>query len=405
MPLSDLACRKAKPGPKRRKISDMGGLQLWIYPNGAKYWRLAYRFRGKQKIMAIGVYPRVSLIEARAAREAAKVQLREGIDPMQSRMRAKIEREMPADSFETVAKEYVQKLRREGRADITVEKVEWVLGHAYPILGAMAVRSIRPIDVLAVLRKVEGKGRYETARRLRSTMGAVCRYAAATGRAEIDPTIALKGALTTPQVRSRAAITDAKAFGGLLRAIDAFEGQKATKMGLQLMALLFPRPGELRGATWTEFDLDAAVWTIPAGRAKMRRAHKIPLSRQALAVLQELKEIAAGSEFVLPSAWSLRKPLSENTLNVALRRMGYAKDEATAHGFRATAATLLNEAGLWNPDAIERELGHVEANDVRRAYTRGEHWDERVKMMQWWADYLDELRSPRKVVPIDVSAG
>ena len=195
MPLSDLACRKAKPGAKRRKISDMGCLQLWIYPNGAKYWRLAYRFRGKQKILAIGVYPRVSLIEARAAREAAKVQLREGVDPMQGRARAKIEREMAIDSFETVAKEYVQNLRREGRAEITVEKVEWVLGHAYPILGPMAVRSIRPADVLAVLRKVESKGRYETARRLRSTIGAVCRYAVATARADVDPTIALKGAL------------------------------------------------------------------------------------------------------------------------------------------------------------------------------------------------------------------
>ncbi|MEI9887731.1 MAG: tyrosine-type recombinase/integrase [Rhizomicrobium sp.] len=400
MPLTDFACRHAKAQPKRRKLSDMGGLQLWIYPNGRKFWRFAYRFHGKQKVLALGRYPDTSLIDARAEREKAKVLLRDGSDPCHKRILAKIERELPGDSFEVVAKEYVAKLRREGRADVTLGKIEWVLSFATPVLGPMSVRSIRPIEVLAVLRSVEGRGRYETARRLRSTIGAVCRYAVATARADVDPTIALKGALTAPKVKSRAAVTDPKAFGALLRAIDGFTGQKTTRTALQLMALLFPRPGELRAAKWTEFDLEAGVWTIPAERTKMRRGHRVPLSRQALAILTDLRSLTSMSEYVFHSTWTIRRPMCENTMNVALRRLGYAKDEATSHGFRASAATLLNEAGLWNADAIERQLGHVEGNDVRRAYTRGEHWDERVKMMSWWGDYLDQLRMVGKVVPI-----
>jgi integrase len=391
--LTDLACRKAKPRLKLYKLSDMGGLQFWVYPNGAKYWRLAFRFRGRQRLMSLGVYPGVSLIEARAGREVAKVKLRAGVDPLHERMIQKIHQEFSADTFEAVAKEYLEKMRREGRAKITVEKIEWILGFAYPVLGSMKVSEIKPIEVLAVLRKMEGRGRYETARRLRSTIGAVCRYAVATARAEADPTVALKGAIATPKTRSRAALTEAKTFGALLRAVDAFEGQGCTRAGLQLMALLFPRPGELRGATWREIDFENAVWTLPPERMKMRRPHRIPLARQALTVLQELRETVGASEYLLHSAWTIRKPLSENTLNLALRRIGYSKDEMTSHGFRATAATLLNESGLWNPDAIERQLAHVEGNDVRRAYTRGEHWDERVRMMQWWADYLDGLKN------------
>jgi integrase len=308
---------------------------------------------------------------------------------------------MPGDSFEVVAKEYVEKLRREGRAGVTLQKIDWMLSFALPVLGPMSVRAIRPIEILAVLRNVEGRGRYETARKLRSTIGAVCRFAVATARAEVDPTLPLKGALTAPKVKSRAAVTDPKALGALLRAIDGFTGQKTTRAALQLMALLFPRPGELRAANWTEFDLDATVWTIPAERTKMRRIHRVPLPPQALAILRELKPVTSVSELVFHSAWSIRRPMSENTMNGALRRLGYTQDEATSHGFRATAATLLNESGFWNADAIERQLGHVESNDVRRAYSRGEHWDERVKMMGWWADRLDQLRIVGQIVQID----
>lgn len=392
MPLTDVACRNAGPREKLRKLCDMQGLQLWIFPRGSKLWRFAYRFRGKQKLLALGRYPNVSLSVARAERDKARALLKEGIDPCHKRIVERIERENPGDSFEVVAKEYLTRLKREGRAEITLEKVEWIIGLALPVLGPMQIRQIRPLEILAVLRGVEGKGRYETARRLRSTIGAVCRYAVATARADTDPTVALQGALTTPKTKSHAAVTDPKAFGALLRSIDGFTGQKTTRVALQLMALLFPRSGELRAARWTEFDLDNAVWTIPAERAKMRRQHKVPLSKQAMAILKEQKAETSYSEYAFHSTWTAKKAMCENTLNMALRRLGYGPHEATSHGFRASAATLLNESGLWNPDAIERQLGHIESNGVRRAYTRGEHWDERVRMMQWWADYLEQLR-------------
>ena len=401
MPLTDLKCRKQKPGPKLKKLSDMGGLQLWVFPNGSKLWRYAYRFAGKQKLLALGKYPALSLLQARVERGMANSQLREGSDPCRARRQAKFECEFPGDSFEIVAKEYLEKLKREGRAEATLEKIEWLLGFVLPDLGPRSIRDIRPIDVLGVLRKVERKGRFETARRLRSTIGAVCRYAIATARAEIDPTAPLQGALTTPTVKSRAAITEPNAFGGFLRSIDGFCGQHTTHAALKLMALLFPRPGELRVAQWKEFDLDGAIWTIPAARTKMRREHRVPLSPQAIAVLRGLNTMMGVGGLIFPCVRTVRRPISENTMNAAIRRLGYSQEEATAHGFRATASTLLNESGLWNADAIERQLAHVEPSDVRRAYARGEHWEERVRMMTWWAGYLDQLKSSATVVPLD----
>jgi hypothetical protein len=266
MPLTDITCRRAKPAPKLRKLSDMGGLQLWVFPTGSKLWRLAYRFHGKQKLLAIGKYPDKSLLDARAERERARALLKEGRDPSQVKQLARLVDRTTGDTFDIVANEYVEKLRREGRSEATLVKVVWLLDFARPLLGSIRVRDIRPVEVLAVLKKVEARGRYDTARRLRSTIGAVCRYAAATARADTDPTAPLQGALTTPIVTPRAAITDAKAFGALLRAIDGFMGQPTTRAALQLMALLFPRPGELRMAEWTEFDLAEALWTMPAAR-------------------------------------------------------------------------------------------------------------------------------------------
>jgi len=251
----------------------------------------------------------------------------------------------------------------------------------------------RPADVLVPLKRVEERGRYETARRMRSTISAVFRYAVATTRAENDPAAPLQGALTTGVVRHRAAITDASKFGAMLRAIDTFEGQPTTVAALKLMALLFPRPGELRQAEWSEFDLGNAIWSIPARRTKMRRELRKPLSRQSIELIEGLQRISGHRELLFPSLRTWTRPISENTLNGALRRLGYSKNEATAHGFRATASTLLNESGLWSPDAIERELGHVESNDVRRAYSRGEHLEERRQMIQWWADHCDRLRA------------
>lgn len=391
MALSDLKCRTARAAAKLQKFSDGGGLQLWVQPNGGRLWRLAYRFGGKQKLLALGAYPTISLADARQRREDAKRLLASGIDPAG----AKKQEQVPAETFRVVAAEYVVKLKKEGRAPRTIAKVEWLLSFADPTLGDRPMRSIGAPDVLQVLREVEKRGRHESARRLRSTIGAVFRYAIATVRADSDPTIALRDALIRPTVTPRAAVTDPKALGALLRAIEAFDGQPATRAALKLMALLFPRPGELRAAEWREFDFDKAVWTVPVGRMKMRRPHQVPLSKQAIAVLKDLREITGGGDLLLPSVRATDRPISDNTLNAALRRMGYAKDEATAHGFRATASSLLNECCKWHPDAIERQLAHIENNDVRRAYVRGEHWDERVKMMQWWADYLDDLKRDR----------
>jgi len=392
MALSDVKCRNARPGPKLVKLSDGGGLQLWVQPTGSRLWRLAYRFGGKQRLLALGSYPLISLAEAREARDDAKRLLRAGIDPGQERSLRKAG--SGKDSFRSIADEYVDKLKKEGRADRTITKVKWLLDFAYPAIGDKCIREIDTATILTVLRRVEVRGRYESARRLRSTIGSVFRYAIATARAETDPTIALRDALISPTVTPRAAITDPRALGGLLRAIDAFDGQPTTRSALKMMALLFPRPGELRAAEWDEFDFESSVWSIPEGRMKMRPPHRVPLSRQAVSVLTSLSEISGGGGSLLfPSVRSGSRPISDNTLNAALRRMGYGKEEATAHGFRATASTLLNECGKWHPDAIERQLAHIENNDVRRAYARAEHWEERVKMMQWWADYLDELES------------
>lgn len=397
MPLTDLACRKAKPSDRLKKHSDMNGLQLWIFPTGSKLWRYAYRFGGKQKLLALGRYPDLSLLQARMERDKARALLIEGRDPSQARTVARLEKQFAEDTFAVVAREYVDKLRREGRSAATLAKLDWLLAFAVPVLGPSPVREIRPIEVLAVLRKVEERGRYETARRLRSTISAVCRYAVATARAEADPTVPLARALTAPVVTPRAAITDPKRFGALLRAIEGFEGQPVVRSGLQLMALLFPRPGELRLAEWTEFDLQAAVWNIPALRTKTRRDHRVPLSSEALVKLEELRSLHLSDSLLFPSLRAPDRTISENTLNAALRRLGYAQDEMTAHGFRATASTLLNESGLWSEDAIERQLGHLEHNEVRRAYARGEHWDERVRMMAWWADRLAGMRQSTPV--------
>ncbi len=401
MPLSDLAIRNTKPQEKPFKLADGGGLYLLINPTGSRLWRWKYRFLGKEKILAIGPYPTITLAKAREAREAARGLLVEGIDPSEHKRDARREAALvAANTFDVLADEHLDKMRREGKAKSTISKGEWLLGLARGELGKRPITDIRAADVLVVLQRIEAKGNHETAVRLRATIGAVFRYAIATARAEADPTQALHGALVRPRVKHRAAVTDAKDLGALLRAIDDFEGQTTTRTALRLLAILFPRPGELRMAEWSEFDLDEAVWAIPAHRAKMRREHRIPLPRQALAELEALRAVTGNGRLVFPCVRTVLRPISENTLNAALRRLGYSKEEATSHGFRATASTLLNESGKWNPDAIERQLAHVEKNAVRRAYARGEHWDERVKMMQWWADHLDTLRKGGEVVEL-----
>jgi integrase len=401
MPLTDMEIRAAKPGARLVKISDGGGLQLWIMPDGAKRWRLAYRFDGSQKLLAIGVYPAAGLREARAAREEAKRLLAAGQDPSIAKRLAKAARATAsANTFEAIARELLDKKRREAKAEGTLAQLEWRLSLALPAIGARPIAEITAPEILGVLRSVESRGRHETARRLRATIGEVFRYAVATGRADTDPTGALKGALTAPTVRHRAAIIEPKAFGGLLRAIDTYEGAPETRAALELEGLTFVRPGELRAAEWAEFDLDAEVWSIPAERMKMKRPHRVPLALQAMAILKELQTITGDGKFLFPSIRSAARCMSENTINAALRRMGFTKDEMCSHGFRSAASSMLNESGLWNADAIERQLAHVDNDSARRAYARADYWEERVRMMAWWANHCDKLRQGAEIIAL-----
>ena len=405
MALTDLAIRRALPGDKIVKLSDGGGLQLWITPDGAKRWRLAYRFRRAQKTLAIGVYPKVSLKDARDARDAARRVLARGDDPVAVKKAAKAAKaDEGASTFFTVAAELAEKKRRDRKAAATLRKFDWFMSFAFPALGSRPIHEISAREVLAVLKEVEARGTHETAHKLRTAIGDVFRFAIATARAENDPTGALRGALVAPTVKPRAAIVVPRAFGGLLRAIENYDGTAETRYALELLALTFVRPGELRAAEWTEFDLHTAVWEIPAGRMKMRKPHRVPLAPRALAILEQLRMLTGKGRFLFPSARSVTRCMSENTLNAALRRMGFTNDDMTSHGFRASASSMLNESGLWNPDAIERQLAHVEPDAVRRAYARADFWDERVRMMNWWADKCDELRRGGEVVAFPSSA-
>lgn len=390
MPLSDTQLRALKRIERPAKLSDGGGLHVLVTPQGSKLWRLAYRFDGKQKLLALGAYPAVSLAEARARRDGAKRLLATGIDPsVQARQEKLARKAANAITFEAVAAEFLKKTEREGKADATLTKKRWLISLALPDLGVRPITDITAAEILVPLRKVEAQGNYETARRLRAVIGQVFRYAISTAKASNDPTFGLKGALVAPKVTHRAALTDWKQFSALLRALWGYDGTPETRAALKLMALLYPRPGELRQAEWTEFDLDASVWTIPASRSKMRREHRKPLPPLAIEVLRELRNHTGNRRLAFPSIQSPERPLSENTLNAALRRMGYSGDEATAHGFRATASSLLNESGKWSADAIEAELGHVGADEVRRAYHRALYWEERQKMADWWSDQLE----------------
>ena len=399
--LTETAIKSAKPAIKLRKLSDAGGLQLWIMPDGAKYWRVAYRFDGKQKLLALGTYPLVTLKDAREARDAAKRDLAAGRDPGQQKKLNRLEAEAAAiHTFAALTAELLAKKAREGKAASTMGKLEWLLGLALPDLGPRPVAAITAPEVLASLRKVEARGRLETAARLRAVIGEVFRYAIATGRAEADPTFALRGALTTPTTKHRAAIVEPVPFGALLRAIDSYEGTPEVVAALQLLALTFVRPGELRNAAWSEFDLGAGLWSIPAGRMKMKRPHRVPLAPQALEALKGLRAITGRGALLFPSVRSPARVMSENTLNAALRRLGYGKDDMTGHGFRAAASSMLNESGKWNADAIEAQLAHVENNSIRRAYARADFWEERVRMMAAWADRLDAMRRGGEVVAL-----
>ena len=394
MPLSDIKIRNLKPREKAYKVSDFDSLYVTVKPNGSKLWHMKYRLDGKEKTLSIGVYPATTLKQARLTRDAARAMVAQGEDPSEAKQEQKrIKREANGQTFAKISDAFLSKQRKEGKSAATLSKTEYHLKLANKDFGRRPVSEITAPMILKTLRKVEAKGNYETAHRLRARIGSVFRFAVASGIAETDPTYALRDALIRPTRVHRAAITDPKALGELLNAIDCFDGQTTTRIGLQLLAMLAQRPGELRHAKWAEFDWDRAIWSIPAAKMKMRRDHSVPLPAQALELLEELRSLTSASDYLFPSLRSWHRPMSENTLNAALRRLGYAGDEMTAHGFRATFSTLANESGLWNPDAIERALAHVEKNEVRRAYARGEHWEERVRLADWWAGFLDDQKA------------
>ena len=405
MKLTALLVKRAKPGAKTRRMADGGGLYLEVRPNGSKYWRLAYRFQGKQKTLALGVYPAVSLLEARAERDKAKALLRAGTDPGQAR-KIKKAVEPGKDGFEVIAMEWFSKQKAvwgERHAQTIIGRLQ---KHVFPFIGAMSLHAIAAPDLLALLQKIEARGNMETARRVKQICGQVFRYAIATGRADRNPAADLRGALTPPRTKHMASLTNPQDVAGLLRAIDNYQGSFITRCALRLAPLVFVRPGELRRAEWVEINLDAAEWRIPAEKMKMKTAHLVPLSSQAVAVLQEIFPLTGNGQYVFPSERSRARAMSSNTINAALRRMGYTKDEMTGHGFRSMASTLLNEQG-WNRDAIERQLAHQERNKVRAAYNFAEMLPERREMMQGWADYLDQLKADggSNVVPIRGYAG
>ncbi len=394
MALTALEVRFAKGRERPYKVSDGGGLYLFVQPSGQRYWRLAYRWGGKQQTMALGVFPEVSLVDAREKRDVIRKILAEGKNPVAAAKEEALAAKLAEQTtFRAVAEEWHGKCQREGLAAVTLQKQKWMLDFAYPQLGDRPISRISSREVYEVLLGIEAKGHYETARRLRGLCGRVFRYAVATARAERDVCSDLRGALITPKVKHLAAITKPAEVGELMCAIDGFDGYRVTHVALRLAPHLFVRPGELRQAEWSDFDFDEKVWTIPADRMKMRRPHSVPLSRQALSIIEEVKPVSGKHRYLFPCQGKRDRPMCENTLNLALQRLGYGGNRMTTHGFRSMASTLLNESGRWSSDAIERQLAHVDANSVRRIYARGDYWDERVRMMQAWSDELDRLRS------------
>ncbi|WP_446001564.1 tyrosine-type recombinase/integrase [Stenotrophomonas maltophilia] len=393
-PLTDTAIRKAKPGPKPTKLRDGGGLYVQLNPDGSRWWRWDYRrpVTGKRNTLSLGTYPEVSLADARGRQAEARRLLASGIDPGEHRKAAKVAGvEKAANSFEVVTREWLGK--QKWVESYRCKVVAWMDNDVFPWIGGRPVAELAAPDFLRVARRIEERGAIESAHRIMQNCGQVMRYAVATGRTDRNPVADLRGALAPPMERHHAAITDPRELGGLLRAIDGYAGDASTRATLRLAPLVFVRPGELRHAEWSEIDFDAGEWNIPAHKMKMREPHLVPLSSQAVAILRDLQPLTGHRQYVFPGGRSPKRPLSDNALTAALRRMGFDKETMTAHGFRATARTLLDEVLGWRPDLIEHQLAHAVRDPNGRAYNRTSHLPERRKMMQAWADYLDALRA------------
>jgi integrase len=387
--LSETAVKAAKPREKPYKLFDERGLFLLVTPAGGRWWRFKYRLEGKEKLLSLGVYPDVSLKQARERRDEIRRQVADDIDPSAKRQ---AEREAAVDTFEAVAREWFEKFSKNwapGHADKIIRRMELYL---FPWIGGLSIKKIEAPEILACLRRVENNGNLETAHRALQNCSRVFRYAIATGRASRDPSGDLRGALPPAEEKHLASFTDPKKFGQLLRAIDSYQGSVVVRCALRLAPLVFVRPGELRAAEWSEINFEQKEWRIRAERMKMRQQHIVPLSNQAIAILREVQPITGEHQYVFPSGRTNKRPLSDNALLAALRRMGFEQGSVTVHGFRSTASTMLNEQG-WNRDAIERQLSHGERDAVRAAYNYAEHLPERRKMMQAWADCIDSLRN------------
>jgi integrase len=392
MPLTQFAIVNAAPKDKPYKLADGGGLYLLIQSNGSKLWRLRYRFNGQENMLAFGTFPSTSLASARTKREEARSLLASGMNPSVKRKLDKIAAATAArNTFGDVAAEHLANLEANGTAATTMKKNRWMLQKLCTPIAKRPIADITAAEILDLLKKVEKSGRRETATSLRGKIGSVFRYGVVTLRATTDPTYALRGALLKVKVTHRAAIIDELQLGALMRSVDEYDGWPTLRAALQLIALTMTRPGELRGMKRNEINFDKAIWRIPAERMKMRRPHDVPLSKQALTIIKDIWPLSENGELVLPSIRSLDRPLSENAMNSALRRMGYSQEEMTAHGFRSSASTILNERG-FNPDVIEAALAHVDDNEIRRAYNRAKYLAERTKLMQDWADLLDIFR-------------
>jgi integrase len=402
MPLTNIAIRNAKSADKPARLFDGGGLYLEVSIAGTKLWRLKYRFDGKEKRLSLGIYPDVSLAKAREKRDQARSLLAEGIDPSEHRKAVKnIRAGLAANTFEVVGREWYSKTAPT-LANTTSEKLLRRLEvDVFPWIGHRPITQLVAADLIKVIERIEQRGALDIAKRVHNNMGRIFRYAVGRGIASRDPSrdIELKDILPPADVRHHASVTEPKAVGGLLRAIDGFKGALTTRCALRLAPLVFVRPGELRHAEWTEFDFDKAEWRIPAGKMKMKEQHIVPLSTQSASILREIQTATGHGHYVFPSERGGSRPMSENTINGALRGLGYAKDEMTGHGFRSMASTLLHELGLPNT-VIERQLAHGERNKVSAAYNFAEYLPERRKMMQQWADYLDKLKAGTKVVQL-----
>lgn len=392
MPLTDMKVKKAKGKEKPYKMTDGGGLFLLVKPRGGKLWQQKYRFLGKEGLLSHGVYPDVSLQQAREKREKARAILAKGTDPSVQKKLDQIAAATQArTTFKLVAEEYIETLEERELAPATMTKKRWFLLKLAAPIHNRPISEITSAELLHLLKGIERSGRRETAKKVRGAISAVFRWAVVTLRAESDPTWALKDALLPPKVVNRAAIIDEKRFGMLLRDMEEFSGYRVTIDAMKFQILTMSRPGEVRGAAMQEFDLEKRIWTVPPERMKMRKEHVVPLSDQLMTIVENNWPNIDGVELLFPSLVSNRRWLSENTFNSALRRMGYGKDEVTAHGFRSTASTILNERG-YDPDVIEAALAHQDRNVVRRAYNRTTYWKQRVKLGQEWADLVDGFR-------------